>query len=142
MHLDGERPLGIIAIREDSTCLWGAVDIDKYDLDHAQLVRDLAELGAPAIVCKTKSGGAHVYLFFSEPIPAQTVIDKLRELASALGHGDAEIFPKQAQVLLERGDLGNWLNMPYFDSRRTERYAVESDGRGMSVEMFLRRVAE
>lgn len=34
-RLAGERPLGIILIREDGTCLWGSIDVDVYDDDHA-----------------------------------------------------------------------------------------------------------
>lgn len=136
-HLAGTRALGIITIREDSTCLWGAVDVDKYDLVHMETVRWLAEMKIPGIVCRTKSGGAHVFLFFSEPIPASEVIPKLHELASAMGSGGSEVFPKQANVLVDRGDLGNWLNMPYFGGDKTSRYAVAPDGRGLSVGQFV-----
>jgi hypothetical protein len=137
-HLEGVRPLGIITIREDSTCMWGAVDIDAYDVVHTDVVRALAEKKVPSVVCRTKSGGAHVYVFFSEPVPASEVMVRLRELASAIGHGGSEIFPKQDQVLIDRGDLGNWLNMPYFGADTTSRYAVRPDGRGMSLSEFLR----
>ena len=31
-HLDGKEPsLGIIPIKDDNTCTWGAIDIDTYD---------------------------------------------------------------------------------------------------------------
>lgn len=136
-HLSGERALGIIPIREDDTCLWGAVDIDKYDLVHSELVARLAAKSVPAVVCRTKSGGAHVYLFFSEPIPAEVVVAKLRALAGSLGQGDAEVFPKQTHLCLESGGLGNWLNMPYLGGDRTDRYAVREDGRGLSIGQFL-----
>lgn len=137
LHLAGERPLGIVPICEDDTCTWGAVDIDVYTLDIPDLVKMLAEASVPAIVCRTKSGGAHVYLFFSEPIPAEAVVPKLRELAAFVGHGGSEIFPKQTTVLVKRGDLGSWLNMPYFGGDRSERYAVTPMGTGLSMERFL-----
>jgi hypothetical protein len=136
-HLSGERALGIIPIREDDTCLWGAVDVDKYDLVHSELVGRLSAKRVPAVVCRTKSGGAHVCLFFSEPVPAELVVARLRALAGSLGHGDAEVFPKQTHLCLESGGLGNWLNMPYLGGDRTDRYAVREDGRGMSVGQFL-----
>lgn len=138
-HLAGTRPLGIVSIREDDNCLWASVDIDVYTLDLSEIVRMLDAAGIPAIVCRTKSGGAHVYMFFSEPVPAAEVVPRLRELAAFLGHGDSEIYPKQTTVLAARGDLGSWLNMPYFGGDKTERYAVRGDGRGMSVETFLAR---
>ena len=34
-HLDGKEPsLGIIPIRSDQTCIWGAFDIDEYNLHY------------------------------------------------------------------------------------------------------------
>lgn len=134
-HLAGEYHLGIITICEDSHCWWGAVDIDDYTIDHAQLVRTLAEQSIPAVVCRTKSGGAHVYLFFSEPIPAAAVMSRLRDLAAVLEHGDSEVFPKQTRV--GKSDLGNWLNMPYFDGDLSRCYAVQASGLGMSMQRFL-----
>jgi len=136
-HLAGRRPLGIVPIDEEDSCVWGAVDVDDYTVDIPALVGELRTLGIPAICCRTKSGGCHVYLFFSEKIPAADVIPRLRELAALIGHGSSEIFPKQRTVLADRGDLGSWLNMPYFGGDRTERYAVRPDGRGLSVEGFL-----
>lgn len=141
-HLSGERPIGIIPIREDSTCLWGAIDIDKYTIVHADLVRELAELKAPVVVCRSKSGGAHLYMFLSEPAPAGEVQARLRDLASVLGHGDSEIFPKQDQVLLDRGDLGNWMSMPYLGGNSTQKYAVNDSGRGLTVGQFLTRAED
>lgn len=136
-HIAGDRMLGIISIREDSNCRWGAIDIDRYDIDHQQLVVRLDELKVPACVCKTKSGGAHVFLFFSEPVPAADVMSRLRELAAALGYGDSEVFPKQDTIKTDRGDLGNWLNMPYSAGNKTVRFCVRADGRGMALESFL-----
>lgn len=137
-HLAGTRPLGIIPIRADNTCLWGAIDIDDYTLDHGELVERLEKLKVPCVVCKTKSGGAHIYVFFSEPVPAAEVMSKLRELAARLDRGGCEVFPKQEEMLLERGDLGNWLNMPYFGGDRSPRYAVLRDGRGLTVDQFIK----
>ena len=38
-HLTGKDPsLGIIPIRDDSTCTWGCIDIDTYPLKHKELI--------------------------------------------------------------------------------------------------------
>ena len=37
---------------------------------------------------------------------------KLKAMAEALGYGGSEIFPKQTEILVERGDTGNFLNLP------------------------------
>ncbi len=136
-HLAGTRPLGVIPVNSDGECWWGAIDVDRYDLSHMDIVRRVTHMRLPLTVCRSKSGGAHLLVFCSEPVPATTIVAKLREWAAALGYGDCEIFPKQTEILEDRGDLGNWLNMPYFDASRGDRYAVSADGRGLSLERFL-----
>lgn len=136
-HLSGDYHLGIITITEENTCWWAVVDIDDYALDHRELVSRLAGMRVPAIVCRTKSGGAHVYLFFAEPIPASEVMPKMRELSAALGYGGSEVFPKQTEVVADQRGLGNWLNMPYFAGDRTTSYAYSQTGQGLSPEQFL-----
>ena len=133
-HLEGTRSIGIVPICEDNTCIWGAIDIDVYTIDHAALQTLLDTKKIPAIVCRTKSNGAHVYLFLSEPVPAADLMSRLRELAALLGFGESEIYPKQNTVLRDRGDVGSWLNMPYFGDTR---YAVRADGRGLTADAFL-----
>lgn len=136
-HLEGRRPLGIIPTRRDNTCMWGCIDVDKYDLDLAAVVRQLREAKLPLVLCRTKSGGAHIYLFMAEPVPAIEIQAKLRDLAAMLGFGGSEIFPKQTRVLVDSGDLGNWLNMPYFAGDETKRYCVSEKGRGLTLRQFL-----
>lgn len=136
-HIDGVRPIGIIPIRDNNTCLWGAIDIDTYGLDHAEIVKTLKKHKLPLVVCRSKSGGAHLFLFLSEPAPAADVQEFLREASVLIGWGSSEVFPKQHSVQLERGDLGSWLNMPYFGGEETDRYAVQEDGRSMTLKQFV-----
>jgi len=134
-HLDGITGIGIVPIREDNTCYWGALDIDVYSLDLPALEIKIRELELPMIVCRTKSGGAHIYLFCSEPVPAVLIQTKLALCAKALGYPDTEIFPKQI-VLSGPKDVGNWLNSCYFDHDVTNRYAIEN-GEPITAERFL-----
>lgn len=136
-HLSGERPLGIIPITEEAVAWWGAIDVDIYDLSHADIVGRLASEKLPLIVCKTKSGGAHIFLFLSEPAPAEEVSTVLRAIAARLGFGQSEIFPKQAKILVEKGDLGSWLNMPYFGGDESTRLGVKKTGGTMLLREFL-----
>ena len=136
-HVDGERGIGIIPIREDNSCQWGAIDVDVYNLDIPGLVKKIVGLGLPLVVCRSKSGGAHAMLFTAEPVPAATMQAKLRDLAAGLGYGKSEIFPKQGTVLIEKGDMGNWLNMPYFGGDGTTRYALDDSGNALGVNDFL-----
>ena len=128
-HVDGRKGVGSIPINAENKCKFGALDIDEYPLDHKALVDKLEKLKVPCIVCRSKSGGAHIFFFFTEWMEAADFRDKAAEIAAALGHGRCEIFPKQEQVLVERGDVGNFINLPYFDSEQTLRYAVIKTGK-------------
>jgi hypothetical protein len=136
-HVEGRRALGIVPIRADGTCLWACIDIDDYAADTATIVAKVERLGIPLVPCRSKSGGLHVYLFLRAPESATEVRKKLRAGAAAIGHPDAEIFPKQDTLDPSRGDAGNWLNMPYFGGDRTDRYALKKNGLAMSLREFL-----
>lgn len=136
-HLLGTQALGIIPIREDGMCLWGCIDVDEYDLNLGEVVKKIAQRRLPIVVCRTKSGGAHLFLFLHTPAPAEEMRSRLRQMAASLGWGTSEIFPKQNQILSDRGDLGNWLNMPYLDFSQTKRYGVKESGGGMDIAEFL-----
>lgn len=136
-HLEGVEPsLGIIPIRADNTCIWGCIDIDQYPLDHTGLVKLIRENELPLVVCRSKSGGAHVFLFTKEPIPAAEMQKFLRTSAALLGQAGREIFPKQAEILIDRGDIGNFLNLPYFGNDETMRYAIKDDGSAATLDEF------
>lgn len=138
LHLEGKRSLGIIPINDESMVKFGAIDIDVYEgLSHAGLVKLIKSHDLPLIVCRSKSGGAHLYLFTEDWVPASLMQSKLKEIAAGLGYGKCEIFPKQVELIVERGDIGQWINMPYFDMNNSARYAVGDNGRQMSVEDFI-----
>jgi len=137
-HLAGIDPsLGIIPIRADNSCIWGCIDIDQYPIDHKGLVQKIASLKLPLVVCRSKSGGAHCFLFVREPIPARDMQDYLKACAALLGEAGREIFPKQAEILVDRGDTGNFLNLPYFGGDNGTRYAFNADGEAATLEEFF-----
>lgn len=136
-HLTGGTGIGIIPIRSDNQCQWGAIDIDKYDIDHKELCDILHNNNIPAVVGRTKSGGAHVWVFLTESIEAIDMQRKMTELSAALGHSGCEIFPKQSTILVERGDTGNFLNMPYHAGDKTTRYAFDEKGITMLTTAFI-----
>ena len=136
-HLNGVKGVGSIPINEDNKCKFGVLDIDEYPLDLAAIDRRLRDLEVPAVVCRSKSGGAHIYFFFTEFMSAGEFRDKASEIAAYVGYGRCEIFPKQEQVLHERGDVGNLINLPYFDAEQTLRHAILEDGSAATLEEFL-----
>lgn len=117
-HLTGTVGLGCVPIESTTdTCYWGVIDLDQYPMNFEELEKKLKQATEITyVICQSKSGGAHIFIFFSEPVPAQLVQAKLKNIAAAIGHPKAEIFPKQ--IVLEQGEHGNWLNMPYFGSTR------------------------
>jgi hypothetical protein len=139
-HLAGKQGLGVVPIRRDGTVKWGAIDIDVYGIDPIEVANRILVLDLPLIVCRSKSGGAHVYMFTSEPVSAFAMQTRLRDIAALLGHGGVEIFPKQ--TALAEGDSGSWVNMPFFDGDNGSRYAVRPDGERLTMEQFLSRAEQ
>lgn len=136
-HLSGKQSLGIVPITQDNTCVFGAIDVDIYPINAVETIRKINEANFPIIPTTTKSGGLHLWLFTNEPVPAALMQGKLREMAAALGFGGSEIFPKQTEVLLDRGDVGSWINMPYFNAEATTRHGVFIDGAVQTAEEFI-----
>lgn len=134
-HLEGKSGIGIVPIRDDGTVSFGAIDIDDYNIDMDKLEEQLRSLTLPLILCTTKSGGAHLYLFLSEPVPAELVRAKLMDWAVILGYSGIEVFPKQTR-LANQMDVGNWINMPYFGGPTTDRRAL-FEGEWLMPDEFL-----
>jgi hypothetical protein len=137
-HLSGRGAgIGIIPINENNECKWGCIDIDQYPLDHKALVERIRKLKLPLVVCRSKSGGAHMFLFVSDWLAAKDMQRILNQIAAAMGYGGSEVFPKQVKLFLERGDVGNFLNLPYFDAEGGLRYAFNDDGSAATLDEFF-----
>jgi hypothetical protein len=145
-HLAGNgTSLGIIPLLLNNTCWFGVIDIDiKGDRPlketPEQLEKRIRKMELPLVVCRSKSGGVHLYLFGIEPLPAKALIDKLREVSAILGYGGCEIFPKQSTRVNER-DFGNWINIAYYgvnSSEGTTRYCIRNGKPIKTLEDFLK----
>ena len=138
-HLKGKGPaLGIIPITQNNDCRWGCIDIDEYNFNHLELIQSIRKLNLPLIVCRSKSGGAHVFLFTKKNISASLMQSKLKQMAIILGYEGSEIFPKQTEILVERGDTGNFLNLPYYNEMKGLRYAFNDNGSSCTLEEFYK----
>ena len=140
LHIEGAQGIGSIPINSDNMCRFGALDIDTYDLNHKALSDKLKKLKLPLFHCRSKSGGAHLFLFLKDWEPAALVREYLMEMSIALGFSGCEIFPKQDKILAERGDVGNFINMPYFNSDETMRYCFNKKAEALELEEFLKAV--
>ena len=144
-HLHGlGTSLGVIPLLSDDSCWWGAIDIDiKGETALHESIEALEarvrKLELPLVVCRSKSGGAHLYLFGSHPIAAKVMQSKLTEFALSLGYGGCEIFPKQTTRVNEE-DRGNWINIAMYgvlSEEGTTRYAVRNGKPLKDLETFI-----
>lgn len=145
-HLSGSgTSLGIIPLLANNKCWLGAIDVDvkgerplKESVE--ALEKRVRKMELPLVVCRSKSGGAHLYLFGIEPLDAKGLITKLRELAAILGYGGTEIFPKQSSRVDEK-DFGNWINIAYYGvttKEGTERFCIRNGKPIKSLEDFIK----
>lgn len=115
-HLAGKKSIGVAPIMMDSRCNFGAIDIDNYQYNLEDIVRAIYDFKFPLFPCWSKSRKLHIYMFFSEPLPAAEVRQILRWYADLFGcDKKTELFPKQDHV-----DPGakffSWINIPYFNA--------------------------
>jgi len=136
-HLNGNEPaLGIVPNRDDNLCKWGVVDVDVYkNFKHDKIVALLKNTNA--IVFRSKSGGAHVFLFTNEWVTAKLMRSKLKMMAAFIGYADAEIIPQQDEKTTEKS-IGKYLNLPYHGNGNTNRYAFDEECNPLSLEEFYK----
>lgn len=143
-HLEGRMGIGIVPVRDDGMAWWGAIDIDNHthgnDLDLNAIEAKIKALSLPLVTVRSKSGGAHLYLFGQEPLRADMLkVVLTRWMGDLQLEGSDCVFPKQAKLVIDSDGnraLGNWINLPYFDAHNTDRFAIEN-GKRCSFDLFL-----
>lgn len=127
-HLAGEESLGVYPLLPDSTCRFGAVDIDRKDPALARAVYEaLLAAGLPSGVHMEQSRGKgyHVWVFVDEPIPASEMQTLLRRAVRDAGLPEkTEVFPKQSDAGAVQ--FGNYINLPYFGETDGPRMVLTS----------------
>jgi hypothetical protein len=114
-HLEGDGPgIGIGPLRPDNTVLFAAIDLDEPDFEAAFEMQRY--IPGHSFVERSRSGNAHVWVFFSEPCPAWLASAVLREAYLAAGKQHVEVFPKNHDFALVK--LGNYINLPYHGRER------------------------
>lgn len=147
-HLAGVGPiLGIVPIMQDNSCYFGVIDLDDDEVNHAALAVVIEAAKLPLTVFRSKSGGAHLYLFMQDPVPAKLIKEKLTRWAQAINlknppypNGSPhpiEVFPKQAKMNPEDNQRGNWINLPYYGGDASTRKVVLADASELTMLEFL-----
>lgn len=115
-HIEGRgHGLGIAPLLDDGTVWFAAIDLDEPDFAAAADMQQLLSF-ATTWIERSRSGNAHVWAFFSEPIEAWIVRGILRDTTLAIGKPQVEIFPKQDKLM--EGMYGNYINLPYHGESR------------------------
>lgn len=120
-HLAGQHTVGVYPLLSDDTCLFLAADFDEaeWSEDARAFMESCRELDITAALEISRSGkGAHVWIFFADPVPAR----EARQLGAALISHSCDrtrqislssydrFFPNQDT--LPTGGFGNLIALP------------------------------
>lgn len=126
-HLSGQKMIGAYPLLKDETCWFLVVDFDKDKWrEHTKaFLLTCEKLHVPAVLERSQSGnGAHIWIFFDQPIPAALA----RKLGCALlsetmnTHYQLSfdsydrLFP--SQDTMPKGGFGNLIALPLQGNRR------------------------
>lgn len=139
-HLDKntETTIGIYPLLHDDSCMFLAIDFDKksWREDVLAFTKVCRENRVPAAVERSRSGnGAHVWIFFEDPVPASlarnmgsSLLTSTMEQRHQLGLGSYDrLFPNQDTM--PKGGLGNLIALPLQGISRKQGNAVFVDER-------------
>ena len=135
--------IGIAPVREDHKCKWGCIDIDTYPIDFKTLNKKLRDRKLPLVLCKSKSKGAHAFIFTKDWVSAKVMQQKITEIAQTLGQANLDrIYPVQTEPKIEEeGEIGSWLNLPYYlhtgIDKNKWRCAIKDDGTEATLKEFF-----
>jgi hypothetical protein len=135
-HLQGRHVMGVYPLLEDETCWFLAVDFDKstWQDDVRAFVATCRLVGLPAAVERSRSGnGAHVWFFFTAPLPAATarrmgchLITETMSRRHELSMDSYDrLFP--SQDTMPRGGFGNLIALPLQHAPRQQGNSVFLD---------------
>ena len=120
-HLSGKHIIGLYPLLQDDTCWFLAVDFDKnnWQKDIQAFIGSCKEFNVPASIERSRSGnGGHVWVFFSQPLPASLARKLGNVLLSSTLSKRYEVgmdsydrlFPNQDT--LPKGGFGNLIALP------------------------------
>jgi hypothetical protein len=117
----GDFVAGVYPLLCDETCWFLAADFDKesWAADTTAMLETCRAKGIPAALERSRSGnGGHIWIFFSEPIPARTarqlgsaIVTETMERRPEIGFGSYDrFFPSQDTMPI--GGFGNLIALP------------------------------
>ena len=117
----GDFVAGVYPLLPDETCWFLAADFDKenWAADALAMLETCRAKGVPAALERSRSGnGGHVWIFFSEPVPARTarqlgaaMLTETMERRPEIGFASYDrFFPSQDTMPV--GGFGNLIALP------------------------------
>lgn len=114
---------------DEWVCRWGCVDIDDGYEASLPIARNLQKaysvLGLSSWIERTKGKGFHVWIFFSDWVPAVQARAVQLLACHLIDYHPREINPKQTK--LADGQLGNYVNLPYAKRWVPKRMMINPD---------------
>jgi superfamily II DNA or RNA helicase len=126
-HLKGEVHIGLYPLLDGDRCWWLAADFDGPDAlaDALMYVKAARALQVPVALEVSRSGvGAHGWVFFTSPVPAEMArrlgSGLLREAMAMRGRMKLDSYDRlfPSQDLLPAGGIGNLIAAPLFRPAR------------------------
>ena len=126
-HLKGEVHIGLYPLLDGDRCWWLAADFDGPDglADALMYVKAARALQVPVALEVSRSGvGAHAWVFFTSPVPAEMArrlgTGLLREAMAMRGRMKLDSYDRlfPSQDLLPAGGIGNLIAAPLFRPAR------------------------
>ncbi len=135
-HLQGFHTIGTYAITESDACVFLAADFDGdgWMVDITAYKKAALSMGVHAHIERSRSGnGAHAWIFFSDPIPAQmarrlgtAIVSKALQERHTLSLKTYDrLFPNQDY--LPKGGFGNLIALPLQKRARDKGNSVFVD---------------
>lgn len=133
-HLNGIGPgIGVPPLGPDNMVSFAAIDLDEPDFAAAREMQNY--LPARSFVERSRSGNAHVWVFFDGLLDAWVAMGILKEATLAAGKEYVEVFPKNFDF--ERVKYGNYINLPYHGDKRPVLNWFEGHEESMPLDVFL-----
>tara|TARA_R110002020_G_scaffold448093_1_gene660769 strand:- start:2148 stop:3722 length:1575 start_codon:yes stop_codon:yes gene_type:complete len=131
-HLEGSLRLGLRPEIE-GMCKWACIDVDPNnykDYSEKKYVEIINKYTLPFIPVKSKSGGLHIFVFFTEKAECEKVLKKLSEINEQYFLAQ-ELFPCNKAV-----------NMPYHNMNASMEFGFDNNNTPIMVGRFIELAAE
>lgn len=137
-HLQGRHVMGVYPLLKDETCWFLAADFDKssWKEDVAAFDETCGTVGVPVAIERSRSGnGAHAWLFFDVPVPANVarrmgcylITETMSRRHQLSMKSYDRLFPNQDTM--PRGGFGNLIALPLQHEPRQQGNSIFVDER-------------